>query len=712
MAPNFFLNDAGQVAFQAVNSFAVIGFGSISFTSPTNSTWVNSAPICGTIYVWSPSGLLTKVAAAGDSVPNSSAKFSCVGLNSGPPSPLNHSGALTFFSNAPLLSSLGCTFCGIPSGNQAVGVDGTFLYHPGGSFTEIAAANDTLPGQTLATSFVPYLAIPLNSSGQVAFGAQLGTTSQAFYLENGTSVQSVMALGDSVPGGSDTFGFPHFISGLADNGNLAFTAATSSVIDGLFLAPAGGPIQTLALQGGAAPNPVGGMYSLPILASGSITVSGSPPVTIYSFRNFAQVNIESDVAFASGITGGSADSGYFRMLQAGPSAGTLQPVVVQGQAAPGGGTFSTIPTISTTGGIFALGPDGSLAFVSPFSTTSGTSLGMFVARPDGTLLKVAATGDILPGGGVLSGISMSPKLSAGNAGTFAFLAGIFGGSSQRAIFATAIPPGTAGTTTTLNQVVAPAVAQQPVMLSAVVTSSTASGSPSGTVTFFANGIALGAGALNSAGQASMNTSLMGAGQNSIVAQYGGDANFAAGNSNPLTIVVAGFAPLPASLVVTRGQNLVIPMIVYGPTTPAMSFALSCSGLPANATCMFDNNPVTPSLNGTTVHLTITTMAGAKQPLGSLRKGFPSLLDYELSAVLTSLFAAILFWLRAPRWRLVPCACLAAFALALVVGGCGAAGSGSYNSVSPGTPAGATTFTVTGTSGSTTISTVVKVTVLP
>ncbi len=179
-------------------------------------------------------------------------------------------------------------------------------------------------GKPKPTTFVPYLATPLNSAGQVAFGAQVGTTSQAFFLENGSTVQSVMALGDSVPGGSDTFGFPHFIAGLADNGNLAFTAATNSAIDGLFFAPAGGAIQTLARQGGAAPGRR--MYLLPDVVDGILQINGSAPVTLYTFKNFAEMNGESDVAFGSAITGGSADSGYFRMLQGGSAAGTLQPV--------------------------------------------------------------------------------------------------------------------------------------------------------------------------------------------------------------------------------------------------------------------------------------------------------------------------------------------------------------------------------------------------
>jgi hypothetical protein len=83
----------------------------------------------------------------------------------------------------------------------------------------------------------------------------------------------------------------------------------------------------------------------------------------------------------------------------------------------------------------------------------------------------------------------------------------------------------------------------------------------------------------------------------------------------------------------------------------------------------------------------------------------------LAALLAALFAAAaLPWMRAPRWRLVSRASLAAFVLALAMGGCGASSYSSNTPVTPGTPAGPAAFTVTGTSGATTISTVVNVTV--
>ena len=56
-------------------------------------------------------------------------------------------------------------------------------------------------------------------------------------------------------------------------------------------------------------------------------------------------------------------------------------------------------------------------------------------------------------------------------------------------------------------------------------------------------------------------------------------------------------------------------------------------------------------------------------------------------------------------------CLGMFVLSVVMLGCGGSGSGSVSApVYTGTPKGATTFTVTGTAGTTTISTPVTITV--
>ena len=334
-------------------------------------------------------------------------------------------------------------------------------------------------------------------------------------------------MGDIVQGSASTIGDPHFISGLDDNGNLAFTAAFGTAADGVFFAPEGGNFQNVAFDGGAAP--AGGTFSL----STSTTAAS---VTSNIFSNIALMNNEADLAFRAGITGGTGNSGYFRLLNAASGTWSLQPVVVQGQTVPGGGTFNAFPVPDTQGSNFALGPDGKLAFVNSFTSGSTGKQGLFVARTDGTLLKVLATGDTVPGGGTLSALSMSQGLAAGDAGKFAFWAGIQGGAAQQAIYATALTAGTAGTTATLRSSQTSPVFGQQVTLSATVSSPSA-GAPSGTFSFFDNGVPIGTGTVNASGLATMNISSLSVGAHPITAQYSGDANFAPTNSAALSETV-------------------------------------------------------------------------------------------------------------------------------------------------------------------------------
>ena len=359
VSSNFFVNENGEAAFEIqsgpalfLSGRALIPFGPAN----VNTAWLDSvASRCGAIYLWSPSAMVPKkVVAAGDMPPNGSIPFSCVELNAEAPSPLNRNGQLAFSSpsSSPFATLFPCFLCGIPT--STLNVNGVFLYSPGGAGTvnEIAATGDTLPGETQQTTFVPYLSVPVNSAGQVAFGAQVGTPSsgplslssgfQGFFLRNaGGTLQKVVSSGDTVPGSSAAFGAPHYITGLDDSGNLTFTAGTSTAGEGIFFAPTGSAIQTIALDGGAAPATGGGNFTLS-LASATILPSG-PPIVPVGAGNFfsasiALTNGKSDVAFRAGITGGMANSGYFRLMRGDPTP-SVKPVVLQGDPVPGGGAF-------------------------------------------------------------------------------------------------------------------------------------------------------------------------------------------------------------------------------------------------------------------------------------------------------------------------------------------------------------------------------------
>lgn len=223
---NFFVNEKGETAFEIQSGSVELAsaIGVIPFASGNaNPAWQDLVtPRCGAIYLWSPTtGSSTKVVATGDMAPapNSTTPFSCVKLNPAAPSPLNQNGQLAFSSPSPLPLLSPCFLeCFGPPPTQ--NVNGVFLYSPGSTsvISEMAAANDILPPETQPTTFVPYLSVPVNSAGEVAFGAQVGTPGsgsppgfQGFFLRKaGAVAQKVVSSGDNVPPGSGvTFTAPH-----------------------------------------------------------------------------------------------------------------------------------------------------------------------------------------------------------------------------------------------------------------------------------------------------------------------------------------------------------------------------------------------------------------------------------------------------------------------------------------------------------------------
>jgi hypothetical protein len=258
------------------------------------------------------------------------------------------------------------------------------------------------------------------------------------------------------------------------------------------------------------------------------------------------------------------------------------------------------------------------------------------------------------------------------------------------------------TTTTLVLSVNPSAAGQSVTFTATVGG--AGGPPTGAVTFFDSSTTLGTGTL-SAGVASFTTSSLAAGSHPITARYGGDATFAVSTSSPVIQSVAGFAPANTATVVA-GQSVSIGLTVFGSSG---TFTLSCVGAPLKSSCAFNPNPVIPVLGGTQVQLMFSTASSRLPARPSDRNPWPWQ-TLEISTVLAALIAMGIIKLAIAPRRQAFGVCLAVIFFAVVLTGCG---SGSSSDITPpytGTPKGPATFTVTGTSGTTTLSTQVTVTV--
>lgn len=258
----------------------------------------------------------------------------------------------------------------------------------------------------------------------------------------------------------------------------------------------------------------------------------------------------------------------------------------------------------------------------------------------------------------------------------------------------------AATTVALSASPNPATTGQSVTLSATV-AVTAAGTPSGSVTFSDGSTSLGTQTLSAQGTASLSIATLAAGTHAVTARYGGDATFAASSSSAVQLVINAapdfaIAADPGSGSVASGASATVGLTI----TPTGGFTgsvdLSCSGLPAAATCSFSPASVDVTSGAATSTLTIGTQ---------LRSASLSLRRPDLP-LLALIFAPLLIRRRqchpTNRSRRLAGPQLGFIALCgMMMASCG--GGGSHNAGPPsatGTPAGSYTITVTATSGST------------
>jgi hypothetical protein len=163
----------------------------------------------------------------------------------------------------------------------------------------------------------------------------------------------------------------------------------------------------------------------------------------------------------------------------------------------------------------------------------------------------------------------------------------------------------AATTTSVS---APATATTGASVTITATVSSTAGTPGGSVTFAAGSTQLGTATLAN-GVASVSTTALPQGSNTVTATYAAAGNFD-GSSGTADVVISAPPPgayalsaSPTSLTVQAGKSGST-MLTFTPTNQYKgNIALSCTNLPANATCSFAQTNVT--LNGD--NAVVTTM---------------------------------------------------------------------------------------------------------
>ena len=224
--------------------------------------------------------------------------------------------------------------------------------------------------------------------------------------------------------------------------------------------------------------------------------------------------------------------------------------------------------------------------------------------------------------------------------------------------------------------------------------------PTGTVQFFTGKTAVGIPVQVKNLVATLTTTQLPTGSDSITAVYSGDPNFTGSTSGAATLVVGN----PDFQISANPGNVTIFGTGGGATSllltpgPGLGFAgavtLSCSGLPTGSTCSFE--PAQPMLDGftpLTVALNISKPPAQAAIRAALYKGTRRLPGLLGSAVLACLF--LLAWPKKRRsWRLVAILIPAVFFGAM--GGC--SGNDSASSGAGGTSTNSFIATVTASGG--------------
>jgi subtilase family serine protease len=288
------------------------------------------------------------------------------------------------------------------------------------------------------------------------------------------------------------------------------------------------------------------------------------------------------------------------------------------------------------------------------------------------------------------------------------ITGLYSGDSTNKTSTSSAVPQTinqANSTTTLSLNPAAINVGGSVAMTVTVAPASGSGTPTGSVDFFVDGVPIRqppAKLSNGAATFNYTASSLTAGNHSITADYQGDTNFLPSFSSAQTLGVQDFKVVASPTTVNisaPGQSGTTTLTI----TPLGGFnqtlSYSCGTLPSETTCMF------ASAGANSETLTITTTASSRlreSPFGHRGSVFYALL-------LPGLMGLVLpSGNRKRPWRSLLTLLVVLAALMLWMPACGGGGGGGITN--PGTPTGSSTVTITAsTSGSNALSHSVNIT---
>jgi hypothetical protein len=518
----------------------------------------------------------------------------------------------------------------------------------------------------------------------------LGNINQKLYQFASTSAFHDVTTGNNiVPCQSGSTGCP-------GSGQFGFTAGTGydlvtglGSVDANELARAFAPLSTtttLALS----PPPSGGIYvgtSQTVTLTATVTASGGTgtPTGTVTFmdgsNNLGNGTVSSGVATLSNVllNGGthsltamySGDSTFPGSTSA-PTEVLVtldEPNTTVAMATPASGAYGTPVTLSAT--VTATSnsntPTGTVTF-----TVGATTLGTATLSGSGTSASGSVQTTFIPTG--------SNTITASYNGDANY--GFSNGTTAATI-------SKASTTTGLMLSSSTVDAGSTVTFTATVPQPGGGSAPSGTVTFVNGSTTIGTGTLSN-GTATFSSSSLKAGTYNVTASYPGDTNYTSSISSPSALAVQSFT-LSSGVTIgisAPGQGGMGTLMA----TPIAGFtgtiSYSCTLVLAGAACS-----TAPTSGGVTVTVT-TTAPSSDLVIPGRRSG----MFYAM--LLPGLFGVVLVGFRKRTFRgMHVITLLLILGLStLWMGACGGGPSGSTGGGGGGTPIGATQFTVTGTSG--------------
>ncbi|QEL16832.1 Ig-like domain repeat protein [Limnoglobus roseus] len=421
-------------------------------------------------------------------------------------------------------------------------------------------------------------------SGTNAYGG--GTTITAGNLQvfsaqaTGTMGTVALATGTTLLVSTPTYTLPSGGLQLAAGSTFAVPVGLDVTLNGVLTLTADALLNVASAGTLAVTDAIGGAFGLTKTGEGTLTLVGTSSYTGATVVAVGMLRVDGDIASSSGVVVGVAGalSGIGTVGAVTVSGGLLAPGVLSGTLHTGAVTLGNASTFLTVlGGTTAATGYGQL--VAEAVDLGGASLqailGIYTPSPGDTLRiidnaglsAVSNTFGGLPEGSTLTLLGYTFRISyVGGDGNDVTLTNI------------------AGTTTTVTTSAATSVYGQPVTLTAVVAAAT--GTATGTVSFFAGGTLLGTAAVTTVGGsqvATFTTAGLPVGTAVITAVYNGTSIYSASSvtlSGGLTINPAATATHVTSTgTSTYGQGVTF--------TVQVSAVAPGAGLPAGVVRLFD-----------------------------------------------------------------------------------------------------------------------------